>query len=118
MCRGTLLCSVLRCGTCLVRHVSADRFPRAGGDVPALERRELRVADCAGDLETGTGILPEAMGRSRDSGPGGTHRRASEAYASPELPICVPIPYRKPRTAHARSLQIYREARQTRPDKV
>jgi len=26
--------------------------------------------------------------------------------------------YRKPRTAHARPLQIYREARQTRPDKV
>src|SRR5580658_2047940 len=59
-----LLCSLLRCGTHLVRHVSADRFPRAGSDVPALERRELRVANCAGDLETGTGILPEAMGRS------------------------------------------------------
>ena len=55
---------LLRCGTCLVRHVSADRFPRAGSDVPALERRELRVADRAGDRETGTGILPEAMGRS------------------------------------------------------
>ena len=48
----------------LFRHVSAHRFPRAGSDVPALERRELRVADCAGDLETGTGVLPEAMGRS------------------------------------------------------
>ena len=59
-----LLCSVLRCGTRLVRHVSADRFPRAGSNVPALERRELRVAHCAGDLETGTGVLPEAMGRS------------------------------------------------------
>jgi hypothetical protein len=30
----------------------------------------------------------------------------------------VPLPYRKPRTAHARSLQIYREARQTRSDKI
>lgn len=39
-------------------------FPRAGSDVPALERLELRVADCSGDRETGTGILPEAMGRS------------------------------------------------------
>src|SRR5580698_425661 len=58
-----LLHSVLRCGTCLVRHVFVDRFPRAGGDVPALERRELRVAHCSGDLETGTGILSEAMGR-------------------------------------------------------
>jgi len=36
---------------------------------------------------------------------------ASQANASPELPICVPIPYREPETAHARSLQIYREAR-------
>ncbi len=50
-----LLCGVLRCGTCLVRHVSADRFPRAGGDVPALERLELRVANCSRDLKTGTG---------------------------------------------------------------
>ncbi len=39
-------------------------------------------------------------------------------HASPKLPVCVPILYREPRTAHARSLQIYREARQTRRDKI
>jgi len=33
-------------------------------------------------------------------------------------PICVPIPHGKPRTAHARSLQIYREARQTRSETI
>src|SRR5437870_5384170 len=36
--------------------------------------------------------------------------RTSEAYSSPEVPTCVSIPYRKPRTAHARLLQIYRHA--------
>ncbi len=37
---------------------------------------------------------PEVLGRSRGSCPGGTPRRTAEAYASPELPICFPIPYR------------------------
>ena len=77
---------------------------------------ELRTVRVTSKPELG--FYPKRWEDREDSGPGGTHRRTSEAYASPELPICVPIPYRKPRTAHARPLQIHRQACQTRSDKI
>lgn len=61
---NTILHSVLRCGTCLVRYVSAQRFPGTGSDVHELERRKFRVAHSSRDRKTEPRILPEAVGRS------------------------------------------------------
>jgi len=77
---------------------------------------ELRTVRVTSKPELG--FYPKRWEDREIPAPGGTHRRASQAYTSPELPICVPIPYREPRTAHARPLQVYREARQTRRDKI
>jgi hypothetical protein len=76
---------------------------------------ELRTVRLTSKPEVG--FYPKRW-EDREIPAGGTHRRASEEYDTARIANLCSRRYREPRTAHSRSLQVYREAHKTRPDKI
>jgi len=101
-----------------VLYLLVERFSRAGGHVPVLERRKPSVAHSPGDCQARARVLPQALGRTPGPRSCGADCRAPKTNPPAQLPVRISLTRWEPGAAHAGSLQGRREARRARSSEV